>query len=360
MVFQFERDDVAYLRWLEEHPGGYVLNSNYSFSPRLTVIHSATCATIKKASATGRRDGGFTERGYVKVFADGIDALQEWMANKRTDVTARICGICLRIGGGKPLSFEHRFQIGATYKKADIYSLCDVPVDCQRGAWDTGYIRYGASFFVFCNIGAPGRTGHDYANHFIGDELLWYPRPSAHPDQPLMRDMLDPSTPVLVFYRDDDREPFVFHGRGRVARQESDPFRIVWAFHEAGVRRMEVLPEEVTDGSDTFAEGAVKSVRVDARERNPAARAACLRHYGRACSVCGLNFQNIYGEIGADYIHVHHLVPLAACSDVRQVDPVRDLRPVCANCHAMLHRQEPPYTIEELREHMAAAAFGRE
>jgi 5-methylcytosine-specific restriction protein A len=30
------------------------------------------------------------------------------------------------------------------------------------------------------------------------------------------------------------------------------------------------------------------------------------------------------------------------------VDPVKDLEPVCPNCHAMLHRKDPPYSIEEL------------
>jgi 5-methylcytosine-specific restriction protein A len=33
-----------------------------------------------------------------------------------------------------------------------------------------------------------------------------------------------------------------------------------------------------------------------------------------------------------------------------EVDPIKHLRPVCPNCHAMLHRQEPPFTIEELKE----------
>jgi predicted HNH restriction endonuclease len=38
-------------------------------------------------------------------------------------------------------------------------------------------------------------------------------------------------------------------------------------------------------------------------------------------------------EIGGEYI----------------VDPVADLRPVCPNCHAVLHRRIPAYSIEEVR-----------
>lgn len=35
-----------------------------------------------------------------------------------------------------------------------------------------------------------------------------------------------------------------------------------------------------------------------------------------------------------------------------QVDPIKDLRPVCPNCHAMIHRQKEPLTIEELKKIM--------
>ncbi|MDC9497701.1 MULTISPECIES: HNH endonuclease [unclassified Pseudoalteromonas] len=38
-------------------------------------------------------------------------------------------------------------------------------------------------------------------------------------------------------------------------------------------------------------------------------------------------------------MHVHHIVPISDIGDEYQVDPIRDLRPVCPNCHAMLHRK---------------------
>jgi len=68
--------------------------------------------------------------------------------------------------------------------------------------------------------------------------------------------------------------------------------------------------------------------------------------------VCEFNFEAAYGEIGSGFIHVHHLTKL---SDIRQgyeVNPVDDLRPVCPNCHAMLHKRNPPYTIDELKLRM--------
>lgn len=109
------------------------------------------------------------------------------------------------------------------------------------------------------------------------------------------------------------------------------------------------LPDEVEEGQ-TYIEGAMKRVPVNAYERNPRARRACLREHGTNCSVCGFSFEEEYGEIGAGYIHVHHLKPLAQAGGAYELDPVEDLRPVCPNCHAMLHKRNPPYSIEELKE----------
>ncbi|MEM1042624.1 MAG: HNH endonuclease [Bacteroidota bacterium] len=103
-------------------------------------------------------------------------------------------------------------------------------------------------------------------------------------------------------------------------------------------------------------EGAVKRVALDRYERDPKLRQRCLDYFGYDCAVCGLNFETAYGEIGRGYIHVHHLVPLALKAGPRLVDPVRDLRPVCPNCHAMLHRRNPPIPVEELRAQLRSSA----
>lgn len=111
---------------------------------------------------------------------------------------------------------------------------------------------------------------------------------------------------------------------------------------------MIVLPEEFPDNF-LYREGATKQVLVNAYERNAQARRACIRHYGLNCSVCGFNFERVYGELGIGLIHVHHLQPLSEASGEYELDPIRDLRPVCPNCHAIIHRRKPPYTIEEIK-----------
>lgn len=109
-----------------------------------------------------------------------------------------------------------------------------------------------------------------------------------------------------------------------------------------------VYPDEI-DSSVTFQEGTPKQVIVNVYERNPEARAICIQRYGAICSVCNLDFGKKYGEIGKGFIHVHHLKPVSM-SKGYELNPINDLRPVCPNCHAMLHKRKPePYTIDELK-----------
>jgi hypothetical protein len=106
-------------------------------------------------------------------------------------------------------------------------------------------------------------------------------------------------------------------------------------------------PEQVDDETEYW-EGATRTVRVNAYERNAAARQKCIAHWGARCSACEMSFEVQYGDIGTGFIHVHHLRSLSEVNEHYQVDPINDLRPVCPNCHAMLHRRQPPLTIEEL------------
>lgn len=117
--------------------------------------------------------------------------------------------------------------------------------------------------------------------------------------------------------------------------------------------RQRLFPDELEPGKK-YVEGAKKQVRVNAYERDPKARKACLAHHGHNCAVCGFNFHARYGEIGKDFIHVHHLKPLALTDGQYELDPVADLRPVCPNCHAMLHRGESVLSIEELHARVIA------
>lgn len=115
-----------------------------------------------------------------------------------------------------------------------------------------------------------------------------------------------------------------------------------------------LLPDEI-DEAEKYPEGAKKQITVNAYERNTKARAGCIAYYSYNCSVCGMNFQEAYGEIGAEYIHVHHIKPVSEIAGEYQVNPIEDLRPVCPNCHAMLHRKSPPYSLDEIKTKLRKA-----
>jgi len=97
-------------------------------------------------------------------------------------------------------------------------------------------------------------------------------------------------------------------------------------------------------------EGARIRVEVNRYERNHLNRAACIEAHGSKCSVCDFDFGVQYGEIGYGYIHVHHLTPVSQIDENYIINPTKDLVPVCPNCHAMLHRKDSPFTIEELKD----------
>ena len=100
---------------------------------------------------------------------------------------------------------------------------------------------------------------------------------------------------------------------------------------------------------NAYEEGGVKKVEINRYERNPLNRELCLAANGYTCKICGFNFEEHYGELGHHFIHVHHIVPISFMSEAYIIDPLKDLIPVCPNCHAMLHRKDPPLYPEELR-----------
>lgn len=102
-------------------------------------------------------------------------------------------------------------------------------------------------------------------------------------------------------------------------------------------------PESLTEGT----EQVITAARF---ERNQEARKKCIAHYGTACRICGFDFGKTYGVAFAGMIEVHHIVPLSEIREDYVVDPIRDLIPVCSNCHTALHsKKDGVYTPEELK-----------
>jgi hypothetical protein len=151
-------------------------------------------------------------------------------------------------------------------------------------------------------------------------------------------------------YSDDDLESYR-HQRNAVLTA-LDPDEL-WHASGAGAAEGEsarwTLARLSTGGeaaAKAYEEGERYEVRSTAIERNPRARQACIDHHEAKCFACGFDFSTRYGELGEGYIHVHHRKAVALSSGPYLLDPVRDLIPLCPNCHAMIHRYSDPADVE--------------
>lgn len=145
-------------------------------------------------------------------------------------------------------------------------------------------------------------------------------------------------------------------GSGVLAQAPSDEeLKQVWVNHTGltPYRPPGEYPPQV------YEEGSVTRVEVNRYERDRRARAACIAHHGTTCTVCGFSFEHAYGDMGKDFVHVHHLREISTLGPGYQVDPVRDLRPMCANCHSMVHLTRPALRPMDLKRRMRSAANRR-
>lgn len=108
-----------------------------------------------------------------------------------------------------------------------------------------------------------------------------------------------------------------------------------------------------------FYEGDIKTTikNVNTIKRNSLARKKCLEHYfpenkRYKCVLCKFDFEEYYGELGKNYIEVHHIeshTELSKTKGEHEIDPINDLIPICSNCHSVIHRKKSPIPIEELK-----------
>lgn len=108
-------------------------------------------------------------------------------------------------------------------------------------------------------------------------------------------------------------------------------------------------------------EGRIVERYVTKYERNPKNRAAAIKIHGYRCAVCGFNFAEVYGELGRDFIEVHHVKPLYSLTEEVTINPETDLICLCANCHRMIHKKRGAImTVEELKQSLQMKPFLRD
>lgn len=116
-----------------------------------------------------------------------------------------------------------------------------------------------------------------------------------------------------------------------------------------------VLPDDDDEDFDyeddeQFSEGTPSDTQGVRYERSQKARKMCLEKKGYTCCVCEFDFEQWYGEQGKGYIEVHHIIPVSQRGGAYKLNPIKDLVPVCSNCHRMIHRKrDEPLSIQDLK-----------
>lgn len=112
--------------------------------------------------------------------------------------------------------------------------------------------------------------------------------------------------------------------------------------------------ESIDDDMAGYPEGAKETIVVNKYERDPRNRKACIDYYGCQCQACGMDFGKMYGPLAEGFIHVHHVVPVSKLDNNYIINPVKDLIPLCPNCHAMVHHLR--ISVEDLRRQLVTAS----
>ena len=105
---------------------------------------------------------------------------------------------------------------------------------------------------------------------------------------------------------------------------------------------------EVREEPGLREEGAAVRVLVNRYERDPRNRESAIQRHGVRCFGCCIEMAEVYGQMADGFIHIHHVKPVHTVQGARP--DIEDLVPLCPNCHAIVHLEVPPVTIDRLRE----------
>lgn len=192
-----------------------------------------------------------------------------------------------------------------------------------------------------------------YNDYFDGEILQFDGQKMGRTDNLIVNHQSE-GNEIIVFYRKNKREysNYGFKYLGEFYYQSHIP---------GEPTHFTLSPADVmSDDNDEFVsidmepsigtEGKEKTRIQTYFERNPKLRKDAIAYHGTKCAACGFSFSEKYGDLGNNYIEIHHLKPHASIKGIRDIDPKTDLIPVCSNCHRMIHKSNPMLTIDELKK----------
>lgn len=276
----------------------------------------------------------------------------------------------LTIKGTKTWYFQQRFVCTSDSLFVNFFGLRGLEGNpivqvLKNHVEDITRILNHGEYYIYSDTIAQEEDGklecHEFINKLqLAPERDWKTTFIRSPSLVLPIKDLDAAQPVI----DNFVELFaIFRAAINVYLGEEDRFedylKCLWDWQnpvqvQESVTTTRYFPDEV-DSVQTFREGAVRQVSVNAYEREPKARQKCIDYYGSSCFICDFDFGRAFGQRGKGFIHVHHLRPLSEIAEEYEIDPIKDLRPVCPNCHAMIHRRSPPFSLEEIKMFLKSA-----
>jgi 5-methylcytosine-specific restriction enzyme A len=202
------------------------------------------------------------------------------------------------------------------------------------------------NFIILFVTGEKQKSLVQYRDYFQGDTLRMDGEENHANDERIVKS-ISSGEKMRLFYRDRHHQPFIYIGEATLERYELKDGNGPSTFYlhtqrSDAVARNSLVTERLTHGEiDESIAAAVEGQRHIRRhatyERNIKNRAAAIRLHGTTCRACGFNFDSFYGaELARSYVEIHHLESIA--SGEREINPSKDLAPLCANCHSMVHR----------------------
>ena len=150
--------------------------------------------------------------------------------------------------------------------------------------------------------------------------------------------------------------------------------RVVWDEYQGDPKKLvsdaEAIKHAISNGialavghlaEDEDYEGAEGGLRLRVHrtyERDPKLikkKKSAARAAGKlSCEVCSFVFAEAYGELGIDYIEVHHTKPVHQMKEGEKTK-LKDLVLLCSNCHRMAHKGKPLATVDQLKRALSRA-----
>lgn len=228
---------------------------------------------------------------------------------------------------------------------------------CKNWSWSWSYVNHEKRFVIF-GAWVDGKRGDDFlilAQNWQfkpnGEKQSGYGQSQEH-IQLIIQEKYD----LKVFFMEAEDVNMIPRKIKLFGRELYDKSLSIYE-NNMGIKEYYAcdeefrIPEEIND-DENYKEGLSKQIKVNVYERNPDARKRCIEAHGYNCWTCNFNFEEFYGsEIGKRYIHVHHKILISSIKKEYVIDPIKDLVPICPNCHSMIHRRSKnPMDIHELRK----------